>query len=72
MAKVGAADWHDLCRSVMKEQNPRKLLNLLREINRILSERKTQMRPLIPRSSSPTRIERRIVSEIWGQRKIRH
>jgi hypothetical protein len=40
MATEGARSWRELCQAASHEQDPRKLLELLREINHALVEQR--------------------------------
>jgi hypothetical protein len=38
MAAQGMGDWRELCKAASQEHDPEKLLDLIREINRALSQ----------------------------------
>jgi hypothetical protein len=43
MAVNGTSDWRELCKAASHEQDPRKLLDLIRQINRALSQERARL-----------------------------
>jgi hypothetical protein len=43
MAGNGTVDWRALCKVASQEQDPKKLVDLLRQINRALSEQRIRL-----------------------------
>ncbi len=43
MAVNGTQDWRDLCKAASHEQDPKKLLDLIRQINLALSQERARL-----------------------------